>query len=157
MLYLRPQSDVIKKPPIKRPAAPKEGGSGKRDGGGGGGVGGSGGGGGGGGGAAGKPRPRTGDGRGSRDAERVRDRKRAKAASGGLSVGPAETEPSVDGIFRAVPNGLCGQPGGVSSGKNGRWVVTLNLAGELYRAFFDTQDDAQEAFNAAGQVVAPPA
>ena len=64
-----------------------------------------------------------------------------------------DMEPPVDGIFRAVPN----TPGsmltsGVAPGKAGRWVVTLNLAGELYQAYFDTQEDAQEAFNAAGGI-----
>lgn len=45
----------------------------------------------------------------------------------------------MDGIFRAVPGGLGSQAGGVNAAKNGRWVVSLNLAGELYQAFFDTQ------------------
>lgn len=43
-----------------------------------------------------------------------------------------DMEPAVDGIFRAVPHGVGSQPGGVSAGKNGRWVVTLNLAGECH-------------------------
>ena len=50
-----------------------------------------------------------------------------------------DMEPAIDGVFRAVPNGISGQAGGVFASKHGRWVVTLNLAGELYQAFFDTQ------------------
>lgn len=46
-------------------------------------------------------------------------------------------------------------PGGVSA-KGGRWVVNLDLAGELYQAYFDTQDDAQEAYNAAGATTRVP-
>ena len=51
----------------------------------------------------------------------------------------ADAEPAIDGIFRAVPNSLGNQPGGVFASKQGRWVVTLNLTGELYQAYFDTQ------------------
>ena len=65
-----------------------------------------------------------------------------------------DLEPAVDGIFRAVPHGIIhaiNQPhGGVVVSKNGRWVVSLNLAGELHQALFDTQEDAQEAYNASG-------
>lgn len=53
-----------------------------------------------------------------------------------------DSEPAVDGIFRAVPHGLsdtASMSGGVSVSKTGRWVVSLNLAGELYQALFDTQ------------------
>lgn len=46
----------------------------------------------------------------------------------------------VDGIFRAVPHSTASTaPSGVVPGKAGRWVVTLNLAGELYQAYFETQ------------------
>ncbi len=37
------------------------------------------------------------------------------------------------------------QPSGVTSSKVGRWVVTLNLAGELYQAHFDTQASPGES------------
>jgi hypothetical protein len=51
-----------------------------------------------------------------------------------------DMEAPVDGIFRAVPNMVGSmQPSGVAPGKNGKWVVTLNLAGELYQANFDSQ------------------
>ena len=53
-----------------------------------------------------------------------------------------DSEPAVDGIFRAVPHGLSDtapMSGGVSVSKTGRWVVSLNLAGEMYQALFDTQ------------------
>ncbi len=56
-----------------------------------------------------------------------------------LVVSLVDMEPALDGVFRAVRNGICSQPGGIFSSKHGRWVVTLNLAGELYQAFFDTQ------------------
>jgi hypothetical protein len=81
------------------------------------------------------------------------------AGSFGGMVGGGESEPAVDGIFRAVPNGLGSLAVGISANRSGRWVVSLNLAGELYQAQFDTQEDAQEAFNAAGsgQTVPVPA
>lgn len=72
-------------------------------------------------------------------------------AAGGYGGGGLDAEPAVDGIFRAVPNtASSGVTSGVAPGKAGRWVVTLNLAGELYQAHFDTQEDAGEAFHAAG-------
>lgn len=80
----------------------------------------------------------------------TRARKRTRPSGPGMI---ADVEPAVDGIFRAVPHGLvaAGLPhGGVAVSKNGRWVVSLNLAGEMYQALFDTQEDAQEAYNAAG-------
>lgn len=67
----------------------------------------------------------------------------------GFAVG-VDAEPDVDGIFRAVPNGLSSQPGGVVANKNGRWVVSLNLSGELYQAFFDTQVRPSQAGRQAG-------
>ena len=33
----------------------------------------------------------------------------------------------------------CDQNGGVNVSKTGRWVVSLNLAGEMYQALFETQ------------------
>ena len=56
-----------------------------------------------------------------------------------------------DGVFRAVPQGLSNAPSSVAS-KGGIWTATLNLAGELYRAHFDSQDAALEAYHAAGAV-----
>ena len=38
-----------------------------------------------------------------------------------------------------MPNGLGSQPSGVFAAKHGRWLVMLNLIGELYQAYFDTQ------------------
>jgi len=51
-----------------------------------------------------------------------------------------DMEPDVDGIFRAVPNSVGSQESsGVAPGLGDRYVVTLNLAGELYQALFDSQ------------------
>jgi hypothetical protein len=64
-----------------------------------------------------------------------------------------DVEPPVDGVFRAVPADSSSLQEGASSvgqAKDGRWVATLNLGGELYQAFFVQQDDALEALNAAG-------
>lgn len=62
-----------------------------------------------------------------------------------------DIEAPADGVFRAVPAaGLSDQPSAVSAVRDARWVASLNLAGELYQAFFDNEDDALEAFNAAG-------
>eukprot|EP00798_Chlamydomonas_sp_ICE-L_P031736 gene31736-6936_t len=66
-----------------------------------------------------------------------------------------DIETAVDGIFRAVPNGLSCEPGGVFPGKHGRWVVTLNLMGELYQAHFDSKEDALEAYFATGATLDP--
>jgi hypothetical protein len=87
----------------------------------------------------------AGGGGGERNASR-----RSKAGGAGAAL--ADAEPVVDGIFRAVPGGAsAGSPtAGVSCSKTGRWSVTLSLSGELYRAYFDTQEDALEAFNASG-------
>ena len=46
----------------------------------------------------------------------------------------------MDGIFRAVPNSAAStEPSGIAPSHSDRWVVTLNLAGELYQAVFDSQ------------------
>eukprot|EP00798_Chlamydomonas_sp_ICE-L_P022684 gene22684-29836_t len=69
----------------------------------------------------------------------------------------ADLEPTVDGVFRAMPNGVGRLPGGgVQESKSGQWMVSLNLSGELYRAFFDSEEDADEAFHAAGGVTVMP-
>lgn len=66
-----------------------------------------------------------------------------------------DIDPPVDGVFRAMP-AVEGMPEGHSSvnqARDGRWVASLNLGGELYQAFFVQQDDALEALNAAGYAV----
>ena len=57
-----------------------------------------------------------------------------------------------DGVFRAIP-GLTSEQAAVVH-LNGTWTATLDLAGELYRACFDSQETAVEAFHAAGAVAA---
>ncbi|GAX81655.1 hypothetical protein CEUSTIGMA_g9083.t1 [Chlamydomonas eustigma] len=131
------RNDVIKKPPVKRAAGGKgEGGAS----------------------AASKREPKA----RSKQQEAPQPKAAAGAtegkakkrrATGALAGSLQDLDPTVDGIFRAVPNGLGNALGGVSVNKTGRWVVTLNLAGELYQALFDTQDDALEAYNAAGGAV----
>ena len=39
---------------------------------------------------------------------------------------------------------------GVALARNNRWTATLDVAGELYQAYFDCRDDAVEALTAAG-------
>ena len=55
-----------------------------------------------------------------------------------------------DGVFRAVP-GLTAEKAAVTH-MNGTWTATLDLAGEVYRAYFDSQEAALEAYHAAGAV-----
>ena len=55
-----------------------------------------------------------------------------------------------DGVFRAIP-GLSAEPSTVSH-TSGTWMATLDLAGETYRAYFDSQEAALEAYHAAGAV-----
>lgn len=69
-----------------------------------------------------------------------------------------EVEPPVDGVFRVMPadSSSSSMPEGTSNVtqlRDGRWVASLNLGGELYQAFFVQQDDALEALNAAGYAV----
>lgn len=59
-------------------------------------------------------------------------------------------EPLKDGVFRAVPDGLSDDAGRVIK-HAGIWTVILNLYGELYQAYFTSQAEALEAFNAAGE------
>jgi hypothetical protein len=131
------KNDVIKKPPVKRSTGSKVEGAAPAT-------------------AGGKREPKTAR---SKHQEAVQPKSAAGAgakkrkASGVLAGSLQDLDPTVDGIFRAVPNGLGSAPGGITVNKTGRWVVTLNLAGELYQALFDTQDDAQEAYNAAGGAV----
>lgn len=68
-----------------------------------------------------------------------------------MKQGLAYLEPPTDGVFRAVPNGAASEQAGYinPSGLN-RWVAVLNLTGELYEAFFETKEDASEAFYASG-------
>ena len=54
----------------------------------------------------------------------------------------------LDGVFRAVPDSISSKEGGVAL-DHGTWTATLNLAGELYKAFFESQAAAEEAFQAA--------
>ena len=46
--------------------------------------------------------------------------------------------------------GLSDDPGRVFK-QNGVWTVILNVYGELYQAYFDSQAAAFEAYNAAGE------
>lgn len=66
-----------------------------------------------------------------------------------------EVDPPVDGVFRAMPADSSVPEGhsSVSQARDGRWVASINLGGELYQAFFVQQDDALEALNAAGYAV----
>lgn len=131
------KNDVIKKAPLKRATTKAEAPSGRRD--------------------AKPKRPAGGDARSAGAGQGAGDKARKRSKTGPYSSALQETEPAADGIFRAVPGGLGDQPGGVSASKSGRWVVSLNMAGELYQAFFDTQEDAQEAYNATGSTPTVPA
>ncbi|KAG1671348.1 hypothetical protein FOA52_002958 [Chlamydomonas sp. UWO 241] len=147
------KADVVKKPPVKRGAGGDGGGSARAGGGGGGSRGRDG---------ARGPKRTGGSGAAGRGGDRDgKLGKRSKPGFGSAAApSMADMEPAVDGIFRAVSAGPVSaqqQPGGVSASKGGRWVVNLNLAGELYQAYFDTMEDANEAYNAAGATPSVPA
>lgn len=57
-------------------------------------------------------------------------------------------EQLVDGIFRASPSGNTNATGRVGL-EHGIWAASINLAGELYQAFFESEAAAREAFEAA--------
>jgi hypothetical protein len=62
-----------------------------------------------------------------------------------------DEDPPIDGVFRAVPSDdPSDAPHCVTQVRDGRWVASLNLAGELYQAYFVEEVDANEALNAAG-------
>mmetsp|Transcript_36036 Transcript_36036/g.80206 ORF Transcript_36036/g.80206 Transcript_36036/m.80206 type:complete len:285 (-) Transcript_36036:916-1770(-) len=126
------KGDVIKKAPVKRPSAKNADGTATKR----------------------EPKPKRQATDSARPAAGAQPNKKKKSAGTYNSL--LDMEPAVDGIFRAVPHGISTAPGGVNVGKHGRWVVTLNLSGELYQAFFDTQEDAVEAYNAAGASVSNP-
>lgn len=81
-------------------------------------------------------------------------RKRMQSSGHGKSMLTTELntfyfEPLKDGVFRAVPDGCSDDPARILK-HMGVWTVILNLHGELYQAYFDSQASALEAFNAAG-------
>ena len=82
-------------------------------------------------------------------------RRRAQGANQNTAMLSTETDllyfaPLKDGVFRAVRDGLSDDPGRVVK-QNGVWTVILNVHGELYQAYFDSQAAAFEAYNAAGE------
>ena len=81
--------------------------------------------------------------------EKVRGRPRGKSVRTRLAPDGYYFAPLKDGVFRAVPEGLSQDPSKVMV-QNGHWTVILNCAGELYQAFFESQEAALEAFNASG-------
>jgi hypothetical protein len=100
-----------------------------------------------------RPSPTPGGRTGRRDqpvrGSKERNKRRALQR---FSLTGEDIDPPVDGVFRAMP-AVEGMPDGHSSvtqARDGRWVASLNLGGELYQAFFVQQDDALEALNAAG-------
>lgn len=84
-------------------------------------------------------------------------RKRGQAAGHGQATLTTDLnnfyfDPLKDGVFRAVPDGQSDDAGRVIN-HAGIWTVILNLYGELYQAYFTSQAEALEAFNAAGESV----
>ncbi|KAK9809085.1 hypothetical protein WJX72_009181 [[Myrmecia] bisecta] len=57
--------------------------------------------------------------------------------------------PLTDGVFRAMPDGDQSFAAGKVTIQNGCWTAIVNIAGELYQAFFDSQDAAVVAYCAA--------
>jgi hypothetical protein len=86
-------------------------------------------------------------------------KEKKKKAMARYGLGGEDVEPPVDGVFRAVHSEEASDaPHSVSLVREGRWVASLNLAGELYQAFFTEEVDAKEALNAAGfEAAAAPA
>ena len=83
--------------------------------------------------------------------EKVRGRPRGKSVRTRLAPDGYYFAPLKDGVFRAVPEGLSQEASKVMV-QNGHWTVILNCAGELYQAFFESQEAALEAFNASGAI-----
>ncbi|GFR51388.1 hypothetical protein Agub_g13818, partial [Astrephomene gubernaculifera] len=76
---------------------------------------------------------------------------RGARADDGVSLSVLDLEAPSDGVFRAlVLPPAAPVPLGVALARNNRWTATLDVAGELYQAFFDTREDAVEAITAAG-------
>ncbi|KAI8477513.1 MAG: DNA-binding pseudobarrel-protein domain-containing protein-containing protein [Monoraphidium minutum] len=89
-----------------------------------------------------------GGGKGGKDAVKERNRRAAMRRHG---VNPEDVEPPADGVFRAIPSDtMADTPHAVSQVRAGRWLASLNLAGELYQAFFPSEDQAAEAIVLAG-------
>ncbi|CAL8470123.1 g9665 [Coccomyxa elongata] len=59
--------------------------------------------------------------------------------------------PLCDGVFRAVPPAISAKEYcGKVLQQGGTWTAILDVSGEAYQAFFDSQGAAMEALNAAG-------
>ena len=71
---------------------------------------------------------------------------------GRYTVAPPDVEVPADGVFRAVVNLSSITPTelGVTQGKGGRWLATIDCAGEAYQACFEDKDAALEVARAAG-------
>ena len=54
-----------------------------------------------------------------------------------------------DGVFRAVPHGQSDDQARVLC-QEGVWSVVMNVCGELYQAYFESELAAREAFEATG-------
>ena len=54
-----------------------------------------------------------------------------------------------DGVFRALPDGFSYEARDQVLNESGVWSVVLQLAGEAYQAFYESEYAAKEALNAA--------
>ncbi|KAF8073022.1 B3 domain-containing protein [Scenedesmus sp. PABB004] len=104
-----------------------------------------------------RPSPTPGSRGVRRDQPRAKSNKRRAmqrlAGPAGEGGEEEEYEVPVDGVFRVTPVEALAVPEGTSSvvaTHDGRWCASINLSGELYQAFFESQADALEALNAAG-------
>ncbi|EIE25900.1 hypothetical protein COCSUDRAFT_64891 [Coccomyxa subellipsoidea C-169] len=81
--------------------------------------------------------------------------------NGGATGGPQQRQksnasplmyrPLCDGVFRAVPPTISAREYcGKVLQQGGTWTAILDVSGEAYQAFFDSQGAAMEALNAAG-------
>jgi len=80
----------------------------------------------------------------------VKERNR-RAALRRYGLAPEDVEAPTDGIFRpATSDSLEDAPHAISQVRAGRWLASINLSGELYQAFFGTEEEASEALTLAG-------
>ncbi|GBF88542.1 hypothetical protein Rsub_01257 [Raphidocelis subcapitata] len=92
-----------------------------------------------------------GGGKGSKDSQKAAKERSRRAALRRYGLAPEDVEPPADGVFRAAAaEGLADSPHAVSQVRAGRWLASINLTGEVYQAYFQTEAEAADAIALAG-------
>ncbi len=83
--------------------------------------------------------------------QRAKDSGRRRRGQRPYNSLAGDADPPADGVFRALQaSGDDGDQASWIERRDKQWLATLNLAGELYQAMFEREEDALEALNAAG-------